>query len=349
MNTITKHRRLSFFLLFLYAFLPAFGHSNDTISIMEWNVENLFDCRHDTLKNDNEFLPDGLRHWNYYRYRHKLDLIAKTIVASTGNWTPPALIALCEVENDSVLIALTRYSALRELGYRYVVTDCMDQRGIDVALLYQRDRFKLLDYEYIRVSPLKDFRPTRDILHATGLITLQDTLDIYVVHAPSRSGGEKLSRPYRIHFSKTLMTEIEKLKCKRRTPKILILGDFNDLPGSPAINKILAARASEGVIDDNNLYHLLARQVKQNKEGSYKYKGEWNLLDHFIVSGSLLHTDNKIYTSESLAQIVHLPFLMTDDKTYGGKRPYRTYYGMKYENGYSDHLPLLMQMIITAE
>ncbi len=349
MNTITKHHLLPLFIVFLYATLPAFGHSNDTISIMEWNVENLFDCRHDTLKNDTEFLPDGLRHWNYYRYRRKLDRIAKTIVASTGNWNPPSLIALCEVENDSVLIALTRYSALKELGYRYVMTDCMDQRGIDVALLYQRDRFKLLEYESIRVTPLKDFRPTRDILHVTGLITLQDTLDIYVVHAPSRSGGEMLSRPYRIHFAKTLMAEIAQLKCKRKTPKILILGDLNDLPESPAINKVLAAKAPEREIDDNKLYHLLARQVKQSKEGSYKFRGEWNLLDHVIVSGSLLHPTDTVYTSESLARILHLPFLLTEDKTYGGERPYRTYYGMKYENGYSDHLPLLMQLIVTAD
>lgn len=348
MNTIITHR-LSFFLVFLYAVLPAFGHSNDTISIMEWNVENLFDCRHDTLKNDHEFLPDGLRHWNYYRYRQKLDKIAKTIVAATGNWSPPALIALCEVENDSVMIALTRYSALRELNYRYVMTDSPDQRGIDVALLYQRDRFKLLGYESIGVTPLNDFRPTRDILHVTGLITLQDTLDIYVVHAPSRSGGEMASRPYRTHFAKTLMTEIEKLKSQRRTPRILILGDFNDFPESPSVNKVLGAKAPEKEIDDNKLYHLLARQVKQSKEGSYKFRGEWNLLDHLIVSGSLLNKANTVYTSESLAQIVHQPFLMTEDKTYGGKRPYRTYYGMKYESGYSDHLPLLMQMIITAE
>lgn len=29
--------------------------------VMSWNVENLFDTHHDTLKNDNEFLPDAIR------------------------------------------------------------------------------------------------------------------------------------------------------------------------------------------------------------------------------------------------------------------------------------------------
>lgn len=53
--------------------------------------------------------------------RKKLDAIARVIIA-VGKWTPPALVALCEVENDSVLHDLTRYSILREAGYRYVIT-----------------------------------------------------------------------------------------------------------------------------------------------------------------------------------------------------------------------------------
>ena len=40
--------------------------------VMSWNVENLFDTHHDTLKNDNEFLPDAIRHWNYTKYKKKL-------------------------------------------------------------------------------------------------------------------------------------------------------------------------------------------------------------------------------------------------------------------------------------
>ena len=178
-----------FLVLLFFSFLPLHGQTEkDTLSfrIVSYNVENLFDCRHDTLKNDYEFLPDGIRHWNYSKYKKKLDAIARVITA-VGGWTPPALVALCEVENDSVLRDLTQRSALREAGYRYVMTNSPDQRGIDVALLYQRDMFKLLACQSIPIpnaSGKKKFRPTRDILHVSGLLLNKDTLDIFVTHLP---------------------------------------------------------------------------------------------------------------------------------------------------------------------
>lgn len=111
--------------------------------VVSWNIENLFDTHHDSLKNDHEYLPDAIRHWNYSRYKKKLADVARVITA-IGEWNPPALVGLCEVENDTVLRDLTRRSPLKELSYRYVMTNSPDLRGIDVALLYQRDLFKLL-------------------------------------------------------------------------------------------------------------------------------------------------------------------------------------------------------------
>ena len=154
--------------------------------VMSWNVENLFDTHHDTLKNDNEFLPDAIRHWNYTKYKKKLADMARVITA-VGEWNPPALVGLCEVENDSVLRDLTQRSPLKELGYRYVMTSSPDLRGIDVALLYQRDLFKLLSFRSIPIPSFKHHRPTRDLLHVSGLLLTGDTLDVIVCHLPSRS------------------------------------------------------------------------------------------------------------------------------------------------------------------
>ena len=147
--------------------------------VMSWNVENLFDTHHDTLKNDNEFLPDAIRHWNYTKYKKKLADMARVITA-VGEWNPPALVGLCEVENDSVLRDLTRRSPLKELSYRYVMTSSPDLRGIDVALLYQRDLFKLLSFRSIPIPSFKHHRPTRDLLHVSGLLLTGDTLDVIV-------------------------------------------------------------------------------------------------------------------------------------------------------------------------
>lgn len=340
--------------LFLCPYFNMYGQEKkDTLifRIASYNVENLFDYQHDSLKNDYEFLPDALRHWNYTKYKKKLDNIARVITA-IGGWTPPALVALCEVENDSVMRDLTRYSILREADYRYVMTESPDERGIDVALLYQRNLFKLLSYQSLPVDkPNKNSRPTRDILHVCGMILNRDTLDVFVAHLPSRSGGAKISEPYRVLAAKKLKETVDSISQVRNRAQILILGDFNDYPSNKSIKQILKAEIPPTIQDSihrNSLYHLLARRTNMKKNfGSYKFQGEWGLLDHIIVSGNLLMEDSPLYTNEANADVLSLPFLLTEDKKYGGKQPFRTYYGMKYQKGYSDHLPVWAEFRLT--
>ena len=153
---------------------------------MFYNVENLFDCRHDSLKEDREFLPDGEKKWTPARYWRKLDALSK-VVAAVGEERLPDLVGLCEVENDSVLFDLTRRSSLRALGYRYVATHSPDVRGIDVALLYQPGSFRLLESHEIPVpSAEAGFRPTRNVLYVKGEVLSGDTLHVLVCHLPSR-------------------------------------------------------------------------------------------------------------------------------------------------------------------
>ena len=153
--------------------LPFQLEAQESFRVMFWNVENLFDTKDNPQKNDNEFLPDATRHWNYFRYRDKLKNLAKGIIASGDEYVPD-LVGLCEVENDSCIYDLTKRSPLREAGYRYVMTDSPDQRGIDVALLYQRGTFRLLQHQSIRIPHEQVKRdPTRDILHAVGRVYSQ--------------------------------------------------------------------------------------------------------------------------------------------------------------------------------
>lgn len=344
MNVIHKIGVILFLLCPYISLYGQEGRDTLTFRIVSYNVENLFDFRHDTLKNDYEFLPDATRHWNYSKYRKKLDNIARVIIA-TGGWTPPALVALCEVENDSVMRDLTRYSALREADYRYVMTQSPDERGIDVALLYQRNLFKLLSYQSLPVDkPRKNSRPTRDILHVSGLLLNRDTLDVLVAHFPSRSGGARESEPYRLLAARKVKHAIDSLYTIRQHPQIVLLGDFNDYPENKSVKEVLEAAAPSTLQDSlhpQKLYHLLARKTKTRKHfGSYKYQGEWGLLDHIIVSGTLLQEHAPLYTEEAKADVFCLPFLLTRDKKYEGQQPFRTYYGMKYQGGYSDHLPV---------
>lgn len=347
MNHIRQPLFASLLSLFLLPFWFANAQEPTSFRVMFWNVENLFDTQHDTLKNDVEFLPDAPRHWSYRRYKKKLADVARVITA-VGGWTSPALVGLCEVENDRVLRDLTRYSPLKEQGYRYVMTHSADERGIDVALLYQRDRFKLLSANAISPGvPTSHNRPTRDILHVSGQLLSGDTLDVLVVHLPSRSGGEKQSEPYRLFVAQKIKHTADSLINARLHPKLILMGDFNDYPDNRSVTEILEALPPPTAPSSGKLYHLLARKAVSPNVGSYKYRGEWGLLDHLIVSGTLLNPQESLFTSEDKAEVARLPFLLTKDEKYGDVQPFRTYYGMKYQGGYSDHLPVYVDLLDT--
>ncbi len=310
--------------------------------VMFYNVENLFDCQHDTLKNDYEFLPDAPKGWTYARYNDKLVKIAKVILA-TGDKYVPDLVGLCEVENDHCLKDLTEHSPLREAGYRYVMTDSPDQRGIDVALLYQRGSFKLLGKSCIPI-PYEEVerRPTRDILYVAGQVLSGDTLDVFVCHMPSRAGGEEKSEPYRLFTAQLLKAAADSIMNLRQRPNIVIMGDFNDYPTNKSIAKVLGAVAPKGEVEAGKLYNLMDGR----KEGTYRYRGEWGVLDQFIVSGFLLKEHEGIRTSYDKAQILRYSFLLEEDEKYGGDIPFRTYWGRRYHGGYSDHLPICVDFEI---
>ncbi|MGB0932360.1 MAG: hypothetical protein ACPGVB_16380, partial [Chitinophagales bacterium] len=75
-------------------------------------------------------------------------------------------------------------------------------------------------------------------------------------------------------------------------------------------------------------------------KGTYNYKGNWNMLDQIIVSGSLIN-DKKGLNSSSEMVIFQEDWMMYDDKK-KGKVPSRTYGGPNYYGGYSDHLPVFL-------
>ena len=295
------------------------------LTFMELNCENLFDTRHDSLKNDLEFLPEGSYKWTPYRYWAKLNHLGQEIVAPSN--PIPDFVAMCEVENDSVMFDLTRRSLLRNAGYEYVMTSSPDERGIDVALLYQPASFALLHSHSIRITPLPDTRPTRDILYASGVIITGDTLHVFVVHAPSRRGGEVASRPYRLHVASQLAEAVDSVYAISRDAKIIIAGDFNDYADSPALQYLY----------EHHLINISAdAKGSHGAKATYRWHGEWRSLDQILCSPSLA-------ARKQSSVIGDLPFLLEDDEKYGGKTPYRTYLGPRYLGGYSDHLPLVVQ------
>lgn len=324
-------------------FLPCAAQQH--FRLMEYNVENLFDCRHDSLKEDTEFLPSGVRGWGFSRFKNKVNNIAKVILAASDEQVPD-LVALCEVENEFCARSLTRYSPLRDAAYEYVMTDSPDERGIDVVLFYQPATFRLIGSHSIRV-PLWQLghRPTRDILHVTGRVISGDTLDIFVCHFPSRSGGKRRTEPYRMMAASCLRRSVDSVMSVRQYPHIIITGDFNDSPEDSSLCEGLGARPFEGAADMQSVYNLMCGKP----DGTYRYKGEWNMFDQIMVSGRMLQDASSVRTGQEDVQVLKFPFLLEEDENYGGDTPFRTYKGMRYHGGYSDHLPLLLRLEIRDE
>lgn len=139
--------------------------AQERIRCVTYNVENLFDCKDDALTDDDAFLPGSPRHWTPYRYWNKLHAIGRSI-ASMGDDRAPDIVALCEVENDSVLYDLTRRSPLRSVEYNYLITSSADPRGIDVALLYKPTVFRPFAARSLRLpeAHIPEGRYVRDVL-----------------------------------------------------------------------------------------------------------------------------------------------------------------------------------------
>ena len=292
------------------------------LTLVELNCENLFDCQHDSLKQDTEWLPASVRKWTPARYWRKVNSIGQVILSCQDDGVPD-LVALVEVENDSVIHDLTRRSLLRHAGYEYLMTQSPDVRGIDVALLYQPMTFRPLCCDYLEVEPLDGMRPTRDVLYVQGE-THEDTLHVFVVHAPSRFGGEHPTRPNRRVVMERIMQVVKGLP---EDAKVIITGDFNDYADSPSLQYL----EQEGL-------HNVTREAQGSNgaQGTYRYQGEWESIDHVLVSNVLRDFVAQVYINDA-------SFLLEEDKKYGGVKPLRTYNGYRYQRGFSDHLPLVVR------
>ena len=327
----------------------AFACAQQSFTVAELNAENLFDCQHDEGKNDKDFLPEGGRKWTPLRLKEKLRNISKTLM-SMGNMAPPDIIALIEVENDSVLKKLTRHTLLRKARYQYILAEGNDPRGIDVALLYMPETFKLISHKAIK--PIgKDRQPiaTRSILHTKGRIITGDTLHLFVCHLSSKLRGRQAMH-HRRSEARCLRQAVDSLQTNG-AKHIIIIGDFNDTPLSPVMTSALAVEQKnyKQQTTADKLYNLAERMpisARNRFGGTYKYDGKWEMLDQCIVTGKLLDATSDFFTSYDRFQVWSPDFLLEKDPEDLGLRPRRTYTGYRYQGGYSDHLPIVARFSI---
>lgn len=310
------------------------------LRFMFYNVENLFDPFNDSLKMDEDFTLDGAKRWSWRRMQAKCGNIARVMIAA-GGWEALEIAGLCEVENPLVIRQLVKHPLLLPYGYRYVVSKSPDIRGINLALIYRPEKVELLYHRSIPVTdPEKPGWFTRDILYAKLLTLFNDTLHLFLNHWPSRMGGEEASSYRRMLAARVLRYQVDSLRSLNENVYILISGDFNDEPTDSSVRYILGAVPP----GEGGLVNLMWPLLKRG-EGTHAHKDvtgmHYNLLDQIIVSGVMLQQSASIKASEAV--IGRFPFLLKENAA-GVEIPFRTYAGPQYLGGFSDHLPVIVDL-----
>lgn len=312
------------------------GPEDDKIQrIGFYNVENLFDTKDDANKEDQEFLPKSKNEWTEEKYTKKLQHLAKVI----DYMGQPGIMGLCEVENEHTLKDIIKQSSLKDAKYAFVHHESPDVRGIDVALLYSKDEYDLMAKDFIKIDFPKNVvvdYTTREILHATLKNKKKEFIHVFVCHWPSRRGGVEESEPKRLYVAQQVRKEVDKIFEEYDDNHVVIIGDFNDEPSNKSVNQILSAKPEVSDPKPEELYNLMY-ELDRKGLGSYNYRGEWNMLDQIIVSGSLL---DKKKTDVINPSVFNRDWMLFYHKKTSQYRPNRTFSGGKYYGGYSDHLPV---------
>ena len=303
--------------------LPVQSRENmDSLLIVFWNMENFFDyIDQGTGESDREFSSAGSRHWTKRRFYAKCDAVAKSILWIGEKYgRMPDLIGVAEVENKNVLYRLLDYTLLRKFDYGILHYDSGDRRGIDVALLYRKSSFEIVDSSINTPKFEGEKLPTRDILHVKMRTAKGNILNFMINHHPSKFGGEQESEGRR-HAA---MISLKEICDSLEYENIVAMGDFNDTPDAETFAVIDDVLVNKGM------------ELYERGEGTIRYEGKWDLIDMFLVSRELdVKTD---------MEICHVPFLMTWEKKHPGEKPLRTYSGPRYIRGVSDHCPIVLRL-----
>ncbi|MFH0841480.1 MAG: endonuclease/exonuclease/phosphatase family protein [Bacteroidota bacterium] len=307
------------------------------VRIMFYNVENLFDVDDDPVTEDEEFLPGGLRRWNYSRYKKKIISLYKTIVAA-GEWEPPAVVGLCEIENRSVVEDLVYGTNLSKFKYQIIHEDSPDERGIDVCLICREGIVELIDYQYLNPFASDSGFKTRDVLY-TKMQIRSDTIHFIVNHWPSRRGGVLAGEAERRRVAEMVRTLADSICSEQADAKIIMMGDLNATPDDQTTVILTEMRGGNA-----GLVNLSAGLPESS--GTYCYRGTWETIDQVMVSEALVRAGTGLCTGTEHLRVFRPDFLLKKDPQYPGYVPFATYSGYRYQGGFSDHLPVLLDLLL---
>ena len=305
---------------------------HDMQTVAFYNIENLFDLKNDRLTNDADFLPTSVKKWTPKRYENKLRKIGYAIsnIGRRETGKHPAIVGLAEVENDNVIKDLIASKHLEDCKYDLIHFNSLDERGIDVGLIYDTTVFEVLHAEPYTITltdedGTNDY--TRDVLLVSGILD-NDKVHVIVNHWSSRREGEKETEFKRLASSEKVSDIITSLRHEDEAAKIIVIGDFNDNPHNNSITRL---------VEGYNLFNPMETLRSYNR-GTVKHKRQWFIFDQVLVSTNFFKSTQNGFEFFK-ANIFDEDFLKLFNGPFKGS-PFRTYVGKKYKGGYSDHFPV---------
>jgi hypothetical protein len=332
----------------IYAQKSSTGAQYRVYGVAFYNLENLFDTINANGDYDLEFSPRGSHQWDSRKYWSKINNMAYAISQMVSTTTPqgPAVIGVSEIENRSVLEDLVKADPIRKWALQIVHHDSPDRRGVDVGLLYNPRFFKVLNVtnHTLKIPGNENFR-TRDQMCVTGMLG-NSKISFIVNHWPSRLGGEEQSSYLREAAAALSKHIADSLWADDPNQGVVIMGDLNDDPQNKSCSKVLAASKVQDGVQAHGFYNpwwsLLDKGI-----GTLAYKGQWNLFDQIIVSGTLLKANAAAGGLKYFKAQVHNHDFLKDKEGARQGYPLRTFASGVWLNGYSDHFPT--EIFLTQE
>lgn len=320
-----------------------------------YNLENLFDTIHDEGKNDYEYLPDGGMHWTPLVYEHKLHNMAYAISQFGLDKSPlgAVCVGVAEVENIRCLEDLVKQPEIADRGYKPILLEGPDRRGVDVGFLYNPTYFTPVGqpkgYELKAHYADGGVVKSRLQLLVSGYLKddkgiVRDKVHIIVCHWPSRYGGEESSRATRDTAAMLTRHITDSLYMRDPGAKVIIMGDLNDDPTNHSCAEVIGAKMKREDVAPQGFFNCLWR-IFDKGTGSLAYNGSWNFFDQIIISEPLMSqqpsSDKWAYWK---GEIFNKPFLTVQEGKEKGT-PLRTHKSGVWQDGYSDHYPSMIYLI----
>lgn len=314
-------------------------------TVMFYNLENLYDTIDDPQTADDDYTPVGDKRWTPDKYRRKLSNLSEifSAVASAHNGFP-VVAGVSEVENLKVLQDLAAQKRMSGAHYKCIHFESNDARGVEVGMLYRPDKFTLMGCEPLKLA-LRSGREYigRDILAAWGELE-GEMFVFYVCHFLSRRGGVASSAGFRRAGAETARDHAAALRKDYPDIKVVILGDMNDSPSDESLAGLLKAHKTIFNVPEGEYFNPFWMLAEEGK-GTSIHNHRWVLYDQIIASYNLL---------PSYPNLKGFRLVRTDKNHYGEifrrnfmlrkGAPRRSYYGNTFDNGYSDHLPVLVKI-----